>query len=266
MAVRIRYQSMTAFSAVGTYAEALRRHATKVVLPETEVVFQGVDPHLYGDLVPGDVFPYPYMKHVIQCEALEACYQAEKLGDDAFVVGSFSEPFLRQSRSAVDIPVLSLAESAFLNGCALAEKFALITLSPQYARRVSEVVERHHMTDRVSGIFDLGRLTEREANAGLTDPAALLAAFHVAADHAIASGADLLLPAEGILNEVLYVNGINRIRGAAVMDCVGVVLMHAEMLIRMKRQLGLGVGREWSYPMAPREMTVQLRRNAGLPD
>jgi hypothetical protein len=262
--MRICYQSMTAFAAMGAYAERLRDHAAQVVLPGTKVHFQGLDPALYGGLVPGDVFPFPYLKHLIQDAALECCVQAAAQGFDAFVIGSFSEPHLRQSRSAVDIPVLSMPETAFFTACSLAEKFALITLSPKYARRVSEVVARHGMGPRLAGIFSLGAdLGEREASGALDDPAAMLAAFDAAARQAIAAGADMLLPAEGILNEVVFANRVTCIEGAAVMDCVGVTLLHAEMLVRAKRALGLGYGRAWSYPLATPAMQAALRRQAG---
>lgn len=262
--MRLLYQSMTAFAAMGAYASQLRAHAAKVVLPETEVTFQGVDPALYGSLVPGDIFPYPYLKHLVQDAALEHCVAAEAQGFDAFIIGSFSEPHLRQSRSAVDIPVLSMPESAFLTACSLAERFALITLSPHYARRVSEVVVRHGMASRVAGIFSLGAtFGEREASAALDHPGPMLEAFTGAARQAIEAGADVLLPAEGILNEVVFANGVTRMDGAVVLDCVGVTLLHAEMMVRARATMGLGYGRAWSYPLAPPDLQAQLRRNAG---
>jgi Asp/Glu/hydantoin racemase len=185
---------------------------------------------------------------------------------DAFVIGSFSEPFLRQSRSAVDIPVLSLPESSFLTACSLAERFALITLSPKYARRVSEVVVRHHMEPRVAGVYPIGDdLKEREIDHALSEPGPVLRMIEEAATQAVAAGADVLILAEGILNEVAYFNGLRELQGASVMDAVGVTLMHAEMQVRMKRKLGLGVGRAWSYPKAPAELMSAMRRNLLTP-
>ncbi|MDP1968552.1 MAG: hypothetical protein Q8K31_05130 [Burkholderiaceae bacterium] len=99
--------------------------------------------------------------------------------------------------------------------------------------------------------------------AALCAPDKVLAAFAEAGRRAIAEGADLLIPAEGILNEVVYSNRLQRIGNAAVMDCVGVVLLHAQMMVRARRVLGLGVGREWSYPRASRELVTKLRRGTG---
>ena len=260
--IRIRYQSMTAFSAVTRYAQVLQEHA-RAVTSKAPKYIPSISPAIYGELVPGDVFPYPYLKHLVQCEALEACLQAEAEGADAFVIGSFSEPLLRQSRSAVDIPVLSLPESVFLTACSLAERFALVTLSPKYARRLSEVVARHGMKERVTGILPLGdNLDERDLNAALQDPRAVLHAFREATQTAIADGADLVIPAEGILNEVIYRNKVSELEGATILDAVGVTLLHAEMQVRMKRKLNIGVGRAWSYPRAAPSLTNAFRRTA----
>jgi hypothetical protein len=265
--MRICYQSTTALSDMGSYAQRLRQHAAEVLLPDTSVHVQGIDPALYGDLVPGDIYPYPYLKLMIQDAALECCVQAEAQGFDAFVIGSFSEPHLRQSRSAVDIPVISLPESAFLTACSLAERFALVTLSPKYARRLTEVVARHGMGPRLAGIYTLGEgLDERGASAALDDPRDVLSALDRVAAEALAAGADLLLPSEGILNEVIYANRVSQLQGAAVMDCVGVALMHAEMFVRARRTMGLTYGRAWSYPLPPPALRATMRRNAGLPD
>ncbi|MDO9088679.1 MAG: hypothetical protein Q7U62_00855 [Burkholderiaceae bacterium] len=62
---------------------------------------------------------------------------------------------------------------------------------------------------------------------------------------------------------MVYSNRLQRIGNAAVMDCVGVVLLHAQMMVRARRVLGLGVGREWSYPRASRELVTKLRRGTG---
>lgn len=262
--IRIRYQSNTAFDDLPGYAAALRAHAKAILGKEVEVEFNGLPAAIFGGSLPGEVLGYPYLKHMVQDAALEACFQAERTGIDAFIIGSFSEPLLKASRSAIDIPVLSLPESALLIGCSLAERCALITLSPAQSKRVTEIVERHGMQSRTIGCCDLGgQFSEAALEAALRSPAKVLAAFEEAGRRAIAEGADLLIPAEGILNEVVYSNRLQRVGNAAVMDCVGVVLMHAEMMVKARRVLGLGVGRQWSYPKASPELVNTLRRGTG---
>ena len=90
-----------------------------------------------------------------RCISIAFGLQAEREGFDAYIIGSFSEPFLAETRSVLDIPVVSLAEASLLTACSLAEQFALITLSPAYARRVRSVVKRHGLEGRLSGIYTL---------------------------------------------------------------------------------------------------------------
>ena len=262
--IRMRYQSTTSFDDLPGYAAALRAHARAIFGKDVEVEFCGLPAAIYGGAMPGEVLGYHYLKHMVQDAALEACYQSERSGIDAFIIGSFSEPLLKASRSAVDIPVMSLPESALLIGCSLADRCALITLSPGQTKRVTEIVDRHGMQSRTIGCFDMGgQFGEAALEAALSSPDKVLAAFTETARRAIAAGADLVRPAEGVLNEVVYANGLRRIGKATVMDCVGVVLMHAEMMVRARRVLGLEVGREWSYPKASPELVKTLRRGTG---
>ena len=265
--LRIRYQSSTSFDKLPNYAAALRAHAVAVLGDTAAVDFQGLPARIYGNALPGEVLRYPYLKHLVQDAALEACVQAAATGIDAFIVGSFSEPALKASRAAVDIPVLSLPESALLTACTLAERFALITLSPRQSVRVDEVIDRHALRPRSAGCFDLGgRFSEDDLEAvmGGAPADALVTAFTEAGRRAMAAGADLLIPAEGLLNEVIQRQGLHRIDGAAVMDCVGVALLHAEMIVRAGRVLKLGFGREWSYPVAAAGLMAQVRAGSGL--
>jgi len=264
--LRIHYQSSTSFTSLPRYAQALRVHARDVLGDAADVTFQGLPDRLYGNALPGQVLRYPYLKHLVQDAAVEACVQAARSGVDAFIVGSFSEPLLKASRSAVDIPVLSLPESALLIGCSLADRCALITLSPRQSMRVDEVVERHGLQSRSAGCFDLGgRFSEADLEAAMEDPATVAEAFEEAGRRAIAAGADLLIPAEGLLNEVINAQRLRRVGGAAVMDCTGVVLLHTEMMVRARRVLQLDVGREWSYPLAGEDLVAQVRLGSGRP-
>jgi len=262
--LRLHYQSNTSFASLPRYADALRKHARRVLGDAAEVSFHGLDERLYGGCHPGEVLRYPYLKHMVQDAALEACFQAARSGVDAFIVGSFSEPLLKASRSAVDLPVLSLPESAMLVACSLAERFALITLSGRQSLRVQEVVQRHGLGSRNAGCFDLGgRFTESDLEDALDRLDDVLAAFEAAGRRALDAGADVIVPAEGLLNEVVVAAGLQRLADAAVMDAVGVVLLHAQMMVRARHVLGLAVGREWSYPQARPELVDQLRRGTG---
>jgi len=87
---------------------------------------------------------------------------------------------------------------------------------------------------------------------------ALIEGFTAVARRAIAEGADLVIPAEGVLNEVLQVHGVREIEGATVMDCVGAAFLQAELQVNAQRRLRLSVGRRWAYPRPPPEILARL--------
>ncbi len=260
--MRIWYQSLAPLYGLKSYVEALESHVARIS-PDTEVRFNGASERFYGTLVPQDIVKYPYAKHVVQREALEFCWQAEQEGYDAIILGSFSEPYLQEARSLVDIPVVSMPESTLLTSCSLAPSFALITLSPKSVLRVRALIARHKLESRVSGVYAMPHVWgERELDDALVEPAALIADFEASAGQAVAEGADLVIPAEGVFNEVLFKNGLSRFQDVPVMDCVGTSLLHAEMMVKLRQRAGITVGRQWSYAKPEPEMLAEIRRHA----
>lgn len=259
MGMRIWYQSMTQLGVLSNYTAALKERAAGVCSEDVEVFFNGVTEQRYQGRMPADILKYSYAKLVLQSEAIEFCRQAEREAFDAVVLGSFSEPFLQEARSVVDIPIVSMPESSLLVACSLAEQFALVTLAPANVRRLRSLVRRHGLESRVSGIYALSHhVDEADLNAALQNPNAVIADFMAVGRKAVDAGADLVLPAEGILNLLLHSNGATSIAGATVHDCVGVALLYAEMAVNLKRRAGVGVGRRWSYAMPPPELMTQL--------
>jgi Asp/Glu/hydantoin racemase len=265
MTIRIWHQSGAPFATLGAYGDMLARHVMKVVAADTEVVFHGLDPAAYGGRAPAEVLKYAYARHLILGQIVESCIQAEKEGFDAVAIASYSDPLVREARSIVDIPVVSMAESSMLLSCSAAKRFALVTLTPENVWRLREMVERHGLSARVSGIYPLQpRTTERDLVNAFTEPAPILEIFTRTAEQAIAEGAELVIPAEGVLNELLFANQFHRVGPAPVLDCVGATFLHAEMMVRLRRTSALTVGRAWDHARPDDEMLASLRRSAGL--
>ncbi len=263
--IRIWHQSMTELAELGQYRTTMEEHAQAVLSPSTQVSVNGLPPGSYGGLAPSDVLAYPYAYHLVLGHAIEAAYQAEQQGFDAFVVGSYSEPFLREIRSLVDIPVASMAESTFLVACSLGKYQALITNTPGIARIVSTQVQKHGLRERVTGVYSIDPpLTENALAVAYQDAGELIDGFLQVAGRAVDAGADVVIPAEGVLAELLWANGVESVNGVPVMDSLGVAWHYAEMLVGLWRRTGLRVGRRWEYPRPPADMLARVRGVAGL--
>lgn len=259
------YQSAAPIGGLPHYRAALAKHAREACPDGVEVTFNGVREERYHGRLPAELHRYPYAKFVLQMDSIEFAIQAERDGFDAFVIGSFSEPFLAETRSVLDIPVVSLAEASLLTACSLAEQFALITLAPSYARRLRGVVRRHGLESRLADVQALGTAhDEASVDAAFASPQALIDDFTAVAQRIVAEGADVVIPAEGLLSELLHANGVKAIAGATVLDCVGVALLQADMMVKLKRTLGVGVGRRWAYARPPADLLKDLRKGMGI--
>ncbi|MES2480653.1 MAG: aspartate/glutamate racemase family protein [Pseudomonadota bacterium] len=265
MTVRIWHQSGAPFAALAGYGERLAQHVQEVVSVGTEVVFHGIDATAYGGHAPAEVLKYAYARHLILGRIIENCIQAEREGFDAVAIASYSDPFVREARSMVAIPVVSMAESSMLLACGAARRFALVTLTPENVWRLREMVERHGLEKRVSGIYPLQpRTTERDLVQAFADPSGVVGIFESAVRLAVADGAELVIPAEGVLNELLYSIRYQGLGETPVLDCVGATFLHAELMVRMQRTSGLRVGRAWDHARPDAAMASVLRRSAGL--
>jgi len=83
------------------------------------------------------------------------------------------------------------------------------------------------------------------------DPALLLPRFEAAAEKCADASADLLVPAEGVLNSMLTRGGVRQLAGLPVVDALAALLAHAEALVWLSRTSGLAVSRAHGYARAP---------------
>jgi allantoin racemase len=249
---------MAPLASLVNYTRALERHAAAVCSPGTVVTFNGISEERYHGRMPADVLRYPYAKHVLQAEAIEFARAAERRGYDAVVLGSFSEPFLVEIRSLLDIPVVSLAESSLLVACSLADQFALITLAPSNVQRLRKLVRRHGLEARISALYPLSNpVDENDLNTALAMPETVINDFCTVSRRAVQEGADLIVPAEGVLNEIMFANGTHTIDNATVLDCVGTTLLYAELLVALKVRAHVGVSRR-SFAQPPPDLLHEL--------
>ncbi len=263
MGARIWYQTMTDVDSYPAYRDALERHAERVLEGDSSVEVHGVAPGTYAGQPPVSVLKYPYGYHVLLEQVLGNVLRAQADGFDAVVLGSYSEPFLREARCAVEIPVASMAEATLLVGCSVAARAALISVTDDIAYMAERLVDEHHLRDRVACVRRVDPpVDEEELLAMFADPAEFVAQFTVHARAAIAERADVIIPAEGVLNELLVAGGLREVDGVCIMDCVGVSLLYAEMLVKLHRHTGLHAGRRWEYPLAPPAVTALLAEHA----
>ena len=244
--LRLWHQSMTELEGQGAYSRYLKSHTEKILGAEAEVHIKGLKGGSYHGYAPTDALANAFIYHRVLDQVIDNAIRAEREGYDAFVIGSFSEPYLREIRSVVRISVVSVLESSILVACSLGKNIVAIANAPQIGFMVQAAVEKHGLKERVLPVLSVDPpLTEPEMALAFSNPAPVIQAFVRSAEHAVRGGADFVIPAEG---------GITQISGAPVMDVFAVVWRYAVMLVRLRQSCGLQVSGIGYYAKADPEL------------
>lgn len=239
---------MTELDAMPAYKASLETHASRILGPGRSIEVHGLPAGSYRGKSPTAALSNAFACHRIVDPILDHAIQAERSGFDAFVVGSFSEPFLTELRSAVDLPIVSVTEATFLTACSIGSLAAPIVNDRAIARLVKKSIDAHGLGRRIQMPRSIAPpLDEHQLIEAYANPATLLAAFETAAREAIDDGAEVIIPAEGVLSEFLYNNHVTDIDGAPVIDSFGVAWLQAAMMVELRAKTGLIVSRKGRY-------------------
>jgi allantoin racemase len=265
--MRIWYQSFGDLSTLPQYRASLERHTAEVAAAGNTVVVRGVRPGTYGS---GDIPPiaftrYPYLKYLNQLQMVDRALEAEEAGFDAFAIGCFHDPALREVRSVVSIPVLSIGESSMLVACSFAHTFGVVTVCDEFSDYTKLLVRDYGLERRLAGVTVMQpALTEFDMENPQKNSAAIIDGFTSCAEQLRAMGAELVIPGDGNLNEALYALKVTQAAGLPVMDAVGCLLKLAEAYAGMRRSTGLEVSRVSYYARPPQDQLNEVRRTYGL--
>ncbi len=74
---------------------------------------------------------------------------------DAAIIAAFGDPGLFAARELFDIPVVGMAEAAFLTSCMLGQRFGIVTFAASLGSWYRDCVEMHGLWGRCAGIRSL---------------------------------------------------------------------------------------------------------------
>lgn len=261
MSYRLWNQSTTESRRDSAYSQALIRRAAATLGPDVTVDTFGLPAGTYHGRAVSRAVSNAFVYHRILDRMIDQAIAAEREEYDGFVIGSFSEPFLTEIRSAVDIPVVSVLETTLLVGCSLGSKLAFITTSPNVDEMVKKAVAYHKMEDRVAAVLSVEPALEGTVlHSAFDNPAPVVASFEQAAERAIARGADVIIPAEGIIAIIVTEQGVTRFKDAPVMDVFSVTWRYAMMLADLKISTGLGMTRRGRFARPDTELIELISR------
>ena len=262
--IRIWHQSMTVLEELPGYAGLMGDHARRVCNTDTAVELHGLMPGTYTpEIAPIQAAAMAWPHNLAALQIVENVIRAEREGFDAVAMSCFGDPYLDVCRSLVDIPVVSAFENSLLVAATAARAFGILVLDEPAARRARARVKAYGFDGRVALVAPCApSLTEYELEKGFTGDKALMERLHAQIRELAALGADLVIPAEGVLNAVLVHNGVNNVDGVPVFDSYGAVMANAEMLVKLQRTTGLRNARSGAYAKPLPEFITHFRRVA----
>jgi allantoin racemase len=260
--MKLWYQSMTRASAWSGYNSALRALLDRVQDPETRIEIHGITRR--GGI--GD--QYRYLEFIETIEVLENVERATREGFDAFLIGNIADPGLREAREITAIPVLGLGETSMHLACMMGANFALVTGNEKHAPKIVENVVRYGLREKLHAVRRMSRERLVDLELAFNDPAARTAIVgeFVAAARALAEdGAEVVIPAIGVLMTLLAGEGVHEIDGRVpVLNGVVALTKTAESVVRMRRLMGgAWTSKRATYAPPPASQIDELRAAYG---
>ena len=257
--MRIWYQSGAALGRnkkYNAYYEMLKSHLQKVARPDTEVSVHGVErssPY-------NQVSRYEEVLHNYQ--VAENFLQAQREGYDAFCVGCALDPAYYAIREVAEIPYCTLIEASILLACLLSPNFSLLCHRKGLLLRVTELVRRYRLQDRLIPCDSFG-ISGEDLPKGFDDPELVLKPAREVAKDAAKKGVCMFVVAEGVINMILAKHNVTHLEGIPVLEGGGALIKVTEMLVDLKK-IGIEASRLGLYTPLPKEDLSNLRKLYGF--
>ena len=263
--MRIWHQSFSDLDRVPLYRATLARHAAAVMPPGDSVVLHGLRPGTYGpDFAPIHAIRHRYLEFLNEAQVCEAALEAERQGYGAFALACFYDPALRSIRSLVDIPCVGLSETSMLVACSLGYRFGLVSLEESQRAQHEELARAYGLSDRLAAVVPMHPPVDEymlEADEAASRP--FVRSFEEACTRLVAAGAEVVIPGDGFLNEMVWRTGLRTVAGVPVLDALGTLFHHAAFMAGLRNRLGTGVSRALHYAKPPPQMLAEARVAAG---
>ena len=264
--MKIWYQSMTIASAWPAYNAALRCVLDGAADAGTQIHIRGIAKR--GGV--GD--QYRYLELIETQEVLENVEQATREGFDAFLIGNIADPGLREAREITDMPVLGLGETSAQFASLMGGNFTLVTGSPKHIPRLVENMRRYGHRDLLHSARSMQMIRLVDLDQGFSDPAtgeALIARFLSEVESACAEGAEVAIPAVGVLMVLLARAGINvsgadGTSGIPILNGVKALVKMGETAVRLRTLMGgMWTSRRGTYQQPPPSQLAEIRTYYG---
>ncbi|MEA2788092.1 MAG: allantoin racemase [Acetobacteraceae bacterium] len=260
--MKLFYQSMGVArrSTTGFYGQSLKELLARSAAPGTTVDVYGLSE---GAAIADQ---YRYLEIIDTREILENGLRAEKEGYDAFLIGNIFEPGLHALREVLNIPVLGLCEASIHLACMMGAGFSIVNVNPKFVRKVTENIAGAGLSSRLISIEHMQVERGAVLDRAFEDDSVrqmVVDQFSTAARAGIARGAEVVIPAGGIVMSILAKSGVHVVDRAPVVNGVIGLLKMAEMAVQMKQLTGFFTSKTMMYAPPTGALLRDIRKSYG---
>lgn len=235
--MRIWFQKHTVAGRSPWLDDSYLRHVRELDAIGAQVDFHTLPAETYQTRIPADHVRYGQLEVFFSWYFADRAIEAERAGYDAYVIGTSQDPGLAAARSLVSIPVVGYGQVAFEFLRSQGLRFGVIGFVPALEEILRQNIAGYGYTH---GCVGFRYLPEGRAVLEAGAEPVRVAALHQAIDHAAADlrelGAQIIVPGEGIPNELLCGAGIREAGGLPFLDVNSLVLATAHLHARTRSQ------------------------------
>ena len=261
--MRLWYQSMTRPATWPAYNTCLRTVLDRAKAPGTTIEIHGIEKRGGGI---GDA--YRYLEFIETHELLENVERATREKFDGFLIGNIGDPGLREAREITDMPVLGLCETSVHLANMMAGNFSLVTGNQKQAAKIVENITKYGLREKLFAVRRMNVERLVDLNEAFVNPQtckALTAALMDAAAAHVADGAEVVIPAVGVMMVLLARDGIHEVApGMPILNGVMALVKMGEAAVNLRSLFGGSwTSRRSMYAAPPPEQIAELRLHYG---
>ncbi len=254
--MRIWFQKHVVSGRMPGLDRALEQHLARLARPGTTVEFHSLPPETYASPLPERFVRFGAVESLFATYFALQAVRAQRQGSDAFVIGTAQDPGLVEARAWASIPVLGFGETAMHVAAIIGRRFAFVGFIPELAEPLAANAERCGLAGRLAPFRAVEGGPDMVERAFGGDASPFVAAFQEAARAAMRDGADILIPGDGLTNEILVSSEIRTVEGIPVVDANGLLVKVAELFAELFRAGVIGKPGTGYYHRRPDEATL----------
>ncbi|MGO4613406.1 aspartate/glutamate racemase family protein [Nocardia sp. 2YAB30] len=207
-------------------------HLTKVSGPGTTVEIHTLPPLTYTTELPEELVGFGSLGLLFGDYFARTAVSAERDGCAAWISGAGQDPGLAAARVRATIPVIGYGDATWQAARQERHRLGVLGFIPHLAEPITDNIASAGATLASYQVIDDGAAVVSRALAEDFEP--FVRAYTAAAERAAKAGAQWLVPAEGIPNEILVHLEIRELCGLPVIDPGGLAVKTAEHQVGLR--------------------------------